>query len=246
MSKSKLNVGMEKLLALFSGNAGARADEAGGRIAGAHEGISAVRRVLGERNRLACLAEDELAREKRIRLEIEGVDERRIKAISDSRVAGSNELDPMVNELVSERQRLEMEIADCKKVAEDLRRRAESLEGELDVALRQYKGELGAFLNKLFQDAAREFNDSAELAARTSIECISIQRVMMRFLAGDPSGFEQRIFLPRAEPGNGRTILPIIDSSVREFDTAITDRSEEIIQLMKQVGFAYRFDRTPI
>lgn len=254
MSKSKVNAGLAKLLNLFQRGSGATTDDpktntaaegASVRLADAFEGITAVRRVLGERSRLVELAEAELQRETQIRRDIEEADGRRIRAIADSRVSGSSEADPTLDQIATQRQRLETEMADCKKVAEDLRNRASALDEQLDVAVHMYRGDLGAFLNRMYEGAALQFNASAEETARAAVECISIQKTMIRFLAGNPNGFEQRIFLPRADPGNGRDIKPIIDSAERDFEKRISSRSTEIIELMREAGFSYRFDRTP-
>lgn len=255
MSKSKLSTGLSRLMTLFQKFSGASDNQVGPRatdgaaevrLEGAFEGVNAVREVLAERNRLAHLAKEELQREEAIRRRIEQSDQQRIKAIADERVSGTSEESPALAEALAGRQRLEIEMTDCRKVAEDLRGRAAALEDDLDRAVRMYRGDLGFFLNRLYEKSAQRFNTAATEAADAAVDCLSVQKAMIRFLAGDPSGFEQRIFLPRAEPGNGKAIAPIIDSAGRDFDQRISARSNEIIELMREAGFSYRFDKAPL
>jgi len=198
--------------------------------------------IMREKSRLAGLRDAELEREKELRAEIARIETERIEAITELRAYGDASHQKRADALLASATALRQQADDAESVANGLQSKIDGMAGEFEALKRQYRVDLGAFLNTAYRRLAERYMEVAPEVADVAMQIAALQNVMMRYLAGNTNGFERRIYLPRIEPGEGKTLMPLLDADTRQFSDGAGARTDAILDELRAAGFAWRFE----
>lgn len=182
-----------------------------------HEAVAGerLRAVQWRLSSLRETVETESARADSLRVEVQELEQRRREALLNRRLGldGPDEVQGIEQRLAE----VGRELADAEGLMQAARQMSDSLAPSLDAVRRDVCKVLGAELDQAFAEAARDYMDAARCIAEMAVRLAAIQELMIAKGVGNSNGFEPRIYLPAAKPGEGRTIAPVIDSGSRDF-----------------------------
>lgn len=207
----------------------------------AYKSVVLLSEMMREKSRLSGLRDAELEREAKLRIEITRIESERIEAITEFRAHGDKGHQERANTLLAEAATLRQEADDAEGVANGLQNKIDGMNPEFESLQRQYRVDLGAFLDTVYRRLANRYMKLAPEVADVVLQIAGLQNVMMQYLAGNTNGFERRVYLPRIAPGQGNALMPLLDADTRQFGDGARARTDAIIDELKAAGFVWRF-----
>lgn len=190
--------------------------------------------------RLSSLREtvtDESGRAERLRVEVRDLEQRRMKALLGERLQLSSNPSDTVQDIDKRLGEATRELADAEGLVQAAREMIGGLTESLEVVKRDVRKVLGGELDRAFEDAALDYMDAARCAAEMAVKVAAIQELMISKGIGNSNGFEPRLYLPAAVPGDGRTLAPLIDSGSREFVALVQAARGALTEGFRSRGF---------
>lgn len=232
----------KRLLAPFqTENSDQEADD-GAAVQEAYESVTQLNALVAEMSRLRGLRASETARESELDVEFGEIELQRIEALTEFKVSGDQEAKKRADALLKKSETISQQKNDCQAVAKSILARVDALEVDKQNLRRAYQRDLGMFLDRVFARMCQRYTELAPGVAEAALQMAAVQNVMMRHLCGNSSGFERRIYLPTVQPGDGKTLLPILDAANRHFEEGVNTRMETVLAELRQAGFTWRFD----
>jgi hypothetical protein len=207
----------------------------------AYKSVVLLSEMMREKSRLGELRDAELEREAKLRIEIARIDGERIEAITEFRAHGDKGHQERANALLTEAAALRQEADDAEGVANGLQSKIDGMNPEFEALQRQYRVDLGVFLDTVYRRLANRYMELAPEVADVVLQIAGLQNVMMQYLAGNTNGFERRVYLPRIAPGQGNALMPLLDADTRQFGDGARARTDAILDELKAAGFVWRF-----
>lgn len=190
--------------------------------------------------RLSSLRETvttESNRAEHLRAEVQELEQRRMKALLDERLQLSGNPSDTVQAIDKRLGEATRELADAEGLVQAARAMIGELAESLEAVKRDVRKVLGNELDQAFAAAARDYGDAARCVAEMAVKLAAIQELMISKGIGNSNGFEPRIYLPGAQPGNGRTLAPLIDSGSREFVAQVQAARGALTEGFRSRGF---------
>lgn len=232
----------KRLLAPFqTDNSDQEADD-GPAVQEAYESVTQLNALVAEMSRLRGLRDSETARESELNAELSEIELQRVEALTEFKVSGDQEAKKRADALLKKSETISQQKNDCQSVAKSIQARVDALEVDKKNLRRAYQRDLGMFLDRVFARMCQHYTELAPEVAEAALQMAAVQSVMMRYLCGNSSGFERRIYLPTVQPGNGNTLIPILDADTRSFEEGVNTRMEAVLAELRQAGFTWRFD----
>lgn len=207
----------------------------------AYKSVVRLSEMMREKSRLGELRDAELEREAKLRIEITRIENERIEAITEFRAHGDKGHQERANALLADAAALRQEADDAEGVANGLQGKIDGMGPEFESLQQQYRSDLGVFLDTVYRRLADRYMDLAPEVADVVLQIAGLQNVMMQYLAGNTNGFERRVYLPRIVPGQGNTLMPLLDADTRQFGDGARARTDAILVELKAAGFVWRF-----
>ncbi len=207
----------------------------------AYESVVKLKAMMDEIARLRSLMNAETGKRQTHQDKLDDVQARRIEALTLVRLGVDDSAQARADALDQEAAALRRELRDAQSVADGIQARIATLEADKALLARLYQRDLGHYLDQVFTRLSDHYNTLAPELAEVVLQMAAVQNVMLRYLAGNTNGFDRRILLPAVEPGNGRTLIPLLDGDSNAFFLGASVRSEDIIAELKQAGFEWKF-----
>lgn len=196
---------------------------------------------LKNRSRLLEMQGEESAAARDFRLRLAEVDALRIQAMTEARILDDSNAQLHAQAMQDEANALQRKAEDCEAVSRGIGAKIARVDAEIDDLRTRYQQELAAFLDGAFARTAAHYREMAPGLADLVLEMAAIKQVMLKHLAGNSNGFDHlSAGIPRAEPGNGRTLPAYCDGDSREFEAMVLERAQKLNLELQAAGFSCR------
>lgn len=197
--------------------------------------------LLKNRSRLLEMQSVESAAARGFRRRFDEVDALRIEAMTEARILDDSNAQRYAQAMQDETHALQRKAEDCEAISRGIGAKIACVEEEINGLRTRYQQELGAFLDGIFARTAAHYREIAPGLADLVLEMAAIKQVMLTHLAGNSNGFDHlSAVIPRAEPGNGRTLPVYCDGDSREFEALVRERAQKMNHELQAAGFSCR------
>lgn len=195
-------------------------------------------RVNDERQHLRTVHREEVNRKAELEALLEIIEAQRVDALARHRMTGDAKDGELAHQLLTRTKAIRQDIVDSAAVAERIQAKVREIEAEREHRLQIYRTDFGALLDLQMANAADEYRKRAEEAAEAIILIAAIQKLMIRYGAGNSNGFWGQAHLPQIVAGDGRAHPAILDAGNRQFAESVGRRMDEMLDRLRELGYS--------